>query len=134
MQEPSDAGQPAAEREGEEGAEGAGVEATTIAGDEASMLTKIPPLDKDNGEWVTAVAVAHVGRALKLGINENELADKEAKRAVSALRSARNLTRAKVRSPSGDMGIDQKDRWFRADPDDRKAFWYFKSTTDGKSV
>lgn len=113
---------------------GTGVEATTIAEDETSILAKIPPLDKNNGEWVTAVAVARAGRALKLGIQENELSDKEAMRAVSALKSARHRTRAKVRSPSGDVGIDQKGRCFWADPDDRKVFWYLKSTTDGELV
>lgn len=124
MQEPSDAGQPPAE----------GAEAITIADDETSILAKIPPLDKNNGEWVTAVAVARAGRALKLDINENDLSDREAQKAVRALKTARSANRAKVRSPSGDAGSDHNNRCFRADPDDRRAFWYLKSTTSDKKV
>ncbi len=101
---------------------------------ERAKLDDVPVLDKKNGKWITAVAAARTGRALKLKIDEQELSDQEARKATNALKTARTAARAKARSPSGDMGIDDKGRLFRADPDDRKAFWYFESTTDGKPV
>ncbi len=104
-------------------------ECNTTAG-----LDQIPPLNKNNGKWLTQVAVARTGRALKLKVPEEALSREDADKAVKALKSARSKDRAQNRTPSGDAGIDRKGRWFRADPDDRKVLWYFKFKTDNKSV
>ena len=88
-------------------------------------------LDKHNGEWVPHRQVAFEGRARKLKKQVDDLDMTEQRNALEALRVARSPRRRKGTSKDGKVIEDCARRILRLESN---AFWYLKSSSDGKNV
>ncbi len=128
VQEPSGAGRVArsADSNGGAGTPGRG----------SPKLDKIPPLDKDSGQWVSQVVAARklieATSDADKGTDAPKKADKDtdaANKKVEALKKARFRGNHDERMT---LGVDNDGYMWRFDPDDKKTFLYYLPSLEKK--
>lgn len=80
------------------------------------VLDEVPPLDRESGEWITAVAAGY-----QCGVK------------TSALKAARARARENNTGTQSE-GIDPAGRIYRVDPDISQVFRYLKSSLNKKTI